>query len=260
MIAGVRRALHMLQGIAFPAVHSIISVSVPKGYQSTAVAVVTAASYAGVAVAAGAAPWIIEEYSWPFVFYVFGLSAVLWLPFWLQATVPSGHVLPDSTDAVSLSARNDVESLDSPGGLARGGPTQNEPQANAAAGASSTQEEEDALLDASGQVAAEAKVLGSAFGLDRAFWGLVRRKPVWAICVTQYCQSWGMYALFNWLPTFFNEQVRLDLPASASATKPTAVHRPDRLGTPASCSAQSPLVQGGWLATSIDRLCSMAWM
>ena len=49
---------------------------------------------------------------------------------------------------------------------------------------------------------------GSVLGLDRAFWGLAKRKEVWAICAAQYCQSWGMYALLNWLPTFFSEQVR----------------------------------------------------
>lgn len=194
-----------LQGIAFPAVHAIISAAVPKGYQSTAVAIVTAASYAGVAVAAGAAPWIIAEYSWPYVFYAFGLSAIVWLPFWLQATVPAN---PNNRATASLPAPTDAdaEPLVPMDRAPLPAPTQSLPSTTA--DASSARGDEQALLDGRGEAAAESAVLGEAFGLDRAFWGLTRRKEVWAICVTQYCQSWGMYALFNWLPSFFNEQVR----------------------------------------------------
>lgn len=53
------------EGVAFPAIHSIISRSIPQDKQSTAVGVVTAASYAGTAVAFGLAPTIIEELGWP---------------------------------------------------------------------------------------------------------------------------------------------------------------------------------------------------
>lgn len=38
-----------VQGVAFPAVHSVISATVPRARQSTAVAIVTAASYTGAA-------------------------------------------------------------------------------------------------------------------------------------------------------------------------------------------------------------------
>lgn len=51
-----------------------------------------------------------------------------------------------------------------------------------------------------------AEFLGS-LGMDAGFIGLVQRKEVWAICGTQYCNSWGAIALLNWLPTYFSEQV-----------------------------------------------------
>lgn len=44
-------------------------------------------------------------------------------------------------------------------------------------------------------------------GLDAGFIALLKRREVWAIGVAQYCQSWGLYVLLNWLPTFFSEQV-----------------------------------------------------
>lgn len=53
------------EGVAFPAIHSVIARSVPTEHQSTAVGVVTAASYVGTALAFGLAPLIIEELGWP---------------------------------------------------------------------------------------------------------------------------------------------------------------------------------------------------
>ncbi|GFH19887.1 MFS domain-containing protein, partial [Haematococcus lacustris] len=45
----------------------------------------------------------------------------------------------------------------------------------------------------------------------RGFWALMRRREVWAICVAQYCQSWGMYGLLNWLPTFFKDFYHIEI-------------------------------------------------
>jgi ACS family sodium-dependent inorganic phosphate cotransporter len=41
--------------------------------------------------------------------------------------------------------------------------------------------------------------------------GLVRRREVWAICATQYCQSYGMYGLLTWLPTFFSDYYKVEV-------------------------------------------------
>ena len=96
---------HMrMQGIAFPAVHALISTSVPRGFQSTGVAIVTAASYGGAAFAAGAAPLIIDQQSWPACFYVFGASALLWLPFWVGVK-PAG-------DSAALAQRDTSPAAD----------------------------------------------------------------------------------------------------------------------------------------------------
>jgi cyanate permease len=185
-----------LQGIAFPAVHSIISAAVPARHTSSVVAIVTAASYAGMAASAGAAPWIIENFSWPMVFYSFGASALLWLPFWLATSVP--HRLPE--DAAGNGVGNCV-----PDSQSRLVPESEDLRA--------AQEDamelsiDNALAESSRHANGRDQVLGHSFGLDRAFWALVQRREVWAICVAQYCQSWGMYTLFNWLPTFFNEEV-----------------------------------------------------
>ena len=50
----------------------------------------------------------------------------------------------------------------------------------------------------------------------REWLALVQTREVQAICVAQFCGSWGLYGLLNWLPTFFKEAQGVsleDLPA-----------------------------------------------
>lgn len=52
------------EGVAFPSIHSLISRNVPADKQTTAVGIVTAASYAGTALAFGVSPLIISQLGW----------------------------------------------------------------------------------------------------------------------------------------------------------------------------------------------------
>lgn len=185
------------QGIAFPAVHSIISQTVPRSYQSTAVAAVTAASYAGSAAAAGISPWIITHTSWQAVFYVFGASALLWLPFWLFTPLPDPTPsVPRIEDGASIdTAVVDIE-----------GPQE---ERNLVPIADDELQLLERLAPVSMNMSLPVSVLDGlrVMGMDAGFISLVQRKEVWAIGVAQYCQSWGLYVLLNWLPTFFTEKV-----------------------------------------------------
>lgn len=64
--------------------------NVPVDRQSTAVGVVTAASYAGTALAFGVSPFLISQMGWQAVFYLFGALALLWLPLWFPVKVGLG--------------------------------------------------------------------------------------------------------------------------------------------------------------------------
>lgn len=64
-LLAMRVAMGLGEGVAFPAIHALIARGVPPERQSTAVAVVTAASYGGTALAFGLAPTIIEDLGWP---------------------------------------------------------------------------------------------------------------------------------------------------------------------------------------------------
>jgi ACS family sodium-dependent inorganic phosphate cotransporter len=89
-LLAARVALGLGEGVAFPAVHSIIAACVPAGRQSTAVALVTGASYGGAALAFLAVPPVIATWGWPASFQLFGAAALLWLPLWLPVQIAQG--------------------------------------------------------------------------------------------------------------------------------------------------------------------------
>ena len=86
-LLAARVALGLGEGVAFPAVHCIIAACVPAGRQSTAVALVTGASYGGAALAFLAVPPVIATWGWPASFELFGAAALLWLPLWLPVQI-----------------------------------------------------------------------------------------------------------------------------------------------------------------------------
>lgn len=85
-LVAARVTLGAGEGVAFPAVHSLISRHVPKDRQSTAVAAVTAASYGGAAFAFGVTPAVVLAGGWEAAFYTFGAAAIFWFPFWAASS------------------------------------------------------------------------------------------------------------------------------------------------------------------------------
>jgi ACS family sodium-dependent inorganic phosphate cotransporter len=201
-LIGMRIAMGLGEGVAFPAIHSTIARSVPLENQSTAVGVVTAASYVGTALAFGLAPTLIEDLGWPWVFYLFGASAALWLPFWLPLRIEGGSRSGGSSgssksfNVLSLFSSSDAADSNSGGGSLRAPPS-----SGALGQGSRLQRVPTALSD---DLASEAETEwsdGVAVGfkveqqrrLGVGFTALLRTKPVWAICVAQYTGSWGFY-------------------------------------------------------------------
>ncbi|KAG2453915.1 hypothetical protein HYH02_002118 [Chlamydomonas schloesseri] len=185
------------EGVAFPSIHSLISRNVPAGNRTTAVGIVTAASYAGTALAFGVSPWIISNFGWEMVFYSFAGLAVLWLPFWLPVvTLDKFRSAPSSPVA---SMESDTEAASSAAVAAAA-----EKAAAAAAAVSSS---------GNGNGSSSSAVASTTDS-----WALLKRREVWAICGAQYAQSWGMYGLLNWLPTFFSEFYKVELADLGSYT------------------------------------------
>ena len=173
-----RVALGAGEGVAFPAVHALIARHVPPERRTTAVATVTAASYAGAAFAFGVTPRIVIAGGWEAAFYTFGAAALLWVPLWVPARFAVVEV--DST----RSRRHRSGTRD----VAR-------------------------RRDASRAANANAN---KTVGWFDEWWALAKTREVRAICVAQFAQSWGSYGLLSWLPTYFDEALGVplgDLPA-----------------------------------------------
>eukprot|EP00920_Eleutheroschizon_duboscqi_P005207 GHVT01011983.1.p1 GENE.GHVT01011983.1~~GHVT01011983.1.p1 ORF type:complete len:686 (-),score=59.43 GHVT01011983.1:3798-5855(-) len=78
-----RVLLGIAEGVAYPAAHTLISKHVPQSLQSTAVALITAGSYFGVAVSFAMSPFLLRVFGWRASFVIFGaIAAFLWLPLW----------------------------------------------------------------------------------------------------------------------------------------------------------------------------------
>ena len=148
------------EGVAFPATHAVIAREVPVAKRSTAVAAVTAASYAGAAFAFAVTPGLVSEFGWSSAFYSFGAIALFWIPIWLAM---------QASDSNEQSKGDESRRLMS--------------------------------TDASVSEATSMEIWRE----------LVSRKEVKAICVAQFTQSWGMYGLLSWLPTYFNEAHGVDI-------------------------------------------------
>ncbi|CAD7698949.1 unnamed protein product [Ostreobium quekettii] len=186
-----RIVLGLGEGVAFPAIHSIISNNVPFSFQSSAASIATSASYAGTVLAFFVSPLIIGAWDWPWVFYLFGGLALFWIPFWLPMAVSSQT--PQSRKAFPKDANGD----DTEGTMSWNGPDEDR---------------------GSGGIITEIRPLASPQGA-RASWisearellPLMATKPVLAICIAQYTQSWGMYTLINWLPRYFHDVFEIEV-------------------------------------------------
>jgi ACS family sodium-dependent inorganic phosphate cotransporter len=202
--------------------------NVPTSKRSTAVGVITAASYAGTALAFGLSPLLITRLGWQWVFYLFGGAALVWLPFWLPLNV-YGQFSEGSSS--SRGSRGDKPSSSD------GAAVEQQSLLGAAAGSSSG-------------AAATGSSGSGAVSTTTGFGALLRRREVWAICVCQYAQSYGLYSMLAWLPTFFSEYYEVQVGDLGGYTLlPYFVQGVVGLGTGA--LADQMLTQWGWSVRSV---------
>lgn len=114
-----------------------------------------------------------------------------------------------------------------------------------------TVQEAAAALSASGQEAGRGEWLGPL----RA---LARRKEVWAICIAQYCGSWGLYGLISWLPTYFTDQFGVSMAELPAFTfLPYLIQGGVGLGVGA---LADKLLERGWSRLLVRRVMQVAGM
>ncbi|KAK9829674.1 hypothetical protein WJX72_007295 [[Myrmecia] bisecta] len=78
----VRALMGMGQGITFPAVQVLVSNWVPNDHIGRANSFIHSGATFGTIVSYCTAPFIMQHYGWPTVFYIYGIAAAGWLLLW----------------------------------------------------------------------------------------------------------------------------------------------------------------------------------
>ena len=101
VLAALRVLLGLAEGLALPAVHSMISSYIPAKEQSTVASVITASCYIGALLSNLVTPILIERNGWESSFYVFAVLPIIWVPLWLC------YILSNSSEGVTSLQRKD---------------------------------------------------------------------------------------------------------------------------------------------------------
>ncbi len=79
-----RACMGIGEGVAMPAMNSMLSKWVPIGERSRSLALVYSGMYTGSVVGLGFSPQLINMLGWQSVFYIFGSMGVVWFVWWLK--------------------------------------------------------------------------------------------------------------------------------------------------------------------------------
>ncbi len=107
-----RVVLGISEGVAYPAINSLLSAWLPRTERSRATGAVNSFSYAGAALALVLSSPICasDQLGWPFVFYLFGTLGLLWLVPWVFMVSPRpAAVMPPDYTLTEISKEDDGE-------------------------------------------------------------------------------------------------------------------------------------------------------
>jgi len=222
------------EGVCFPAAHVAIARVVPQERRSTAIAGVTAASYVGAAFAFAFAPGIIERFGWEYAFYAFGASMVLWVPTWIPLDLRARDAIAaregegegENDEERRRLTADEAESRTFKDVEMRTFTAEDAEKANVSAKTVEGQRINamDVEMDVFNVDDIEERRLSTAEATTTtttvdvvepsgmAIWlEFIKRREVKAICVAQFAQSFGMYGLLSWLPTYFHDAQGVEL-------------------------------------------------
>jgi len=186
---------------------------IPPEQRATSASIVTAACFIGAMVSNLVTPALISSYSWDASFYSFALlPPLIWLPLW--------------TYFINHRTRRDVSSSsntddDNPSSAVDTSVT----------GAVSSADQFSVVMETS---LASINIINNNIGFSdgdmndltlhasvssstttstykASVLELLQQKPVWAIIAAQYGQSWGLYGLLSWLPTYYSDRFHVPL-------------------------------------------------
>ncbi|CAL5086890.1 unnamed protein product [Urochloa decumbens] len=169
------------EGVSPSAATDLIARSIPLQERSRAVAVVFGGLSFGSVLGLLFAPPIIQNLGWESVFYIFGLLGIIWC---IGFESLKERQLGDNEGLFNLG-----QSSAGSGGLV--------------SSAVSSESSDSSLEDLQNS-------------LKDVPWGaFFKSKAVWAMIYAHFCGSWGHYTCLSWLPTFFSEELNLNLTEAA---------------------------------------------
>eukprot|EP01068_Selenidium_serpulae_P012020 Selendium_serpulae@DN5758_c0_g1_i17.p1 len=237
----IRMALGLGEGVGFPAIHSMIAHYIHPSSLSTIVALVTSGSYIGAFLALILTPKIITSFGWRAAFWAFACMSLPWIPVWLFFNPSSGRfdTKPSLVEYQGLCViqeageADDGEDDDQQASMAlapfkgmnencgrrRSPPLTTIGKTNLADQKirEGSRENLDPDADTCGSENDEDddEREESVFTTVRY---LLAHKAVWAIIICQYCQSFGMYGVLNWFPTYLSKLYDVDVADLSSYT------------------------------------------
>jgi len=222
-----RTLLGFGEGLALPAIHSMIKKYVHPNQRSTSAAFITSSCFAGTLLSNLLSPWIIGKFGWKACFYSFSIVPLLvWTPLWilfLRAPKPNDLLFVDSSATNTIYQANNTYS------------NEKNVSNNKLINQKTEEEDMDApyespwglteLTELNCQVELHQSIAPvpivckiESAGDIMSVQHLLTFPSVWAIIVAQYGQSWGMTGLLSWLPTYYSDTFKVPVASLNSFT------------------------------------------
>jgi len=106
MLIVIRVAMGMGEGVAFPATYNMFSRWIPADEKARSASFNLSGLSFGTIIALTVTPWIVTEFDWPAVFYLFGSVGFIWFFFWWRKVSNT----PDEHPSISDGERRHIHS------------------------------------------------------------------------------------------------------------------------------------------------------
>jgi MFS transporter, ACS family, solute carrier family 17 (sodium-dependent inorganic phosphate cotransporter), other len=186
-----RAIMGMFEALAIPSIHALIGERIPKNERSRVVSISTAGQYVGCVIALSSSPLV--SWKWSSVFYLFGAISILYVIF-LVRIIPA-----------SFSKENTFSPLTNNGDDDDGGNNLNNNNK-----IELVTIESKYLVPSSFITSNNDNSKTNTTSLHDVFAALMY-KPFLAVVVCHVAHNYGYYVLLSWLPTYFNDELDVDI-------------------------------------------------
>lgn len=177
------------QGVAFPAIAALFAKHVPSHEQTRANAMILAFTYIGAIIGNVFSAQIIGVFGWESVFYVFGALSLLW-------SIPWSLHVPPEPSGDGFTRLDDEEDIDLE-------------ELKVGFNSSEWSPIHSVESDDSMEVPKRTNIPEVRKGVP---WrDIFRQKPVWALIIAQFCQSWSFWLVVTWMPRYYQDLFNVDI-------------------------------------------------